>query len=296
MTTTSDKRTFVYKKTDQIDLRIDVYGADEETKPGVFYIHGGGFLLGSRTMIGQEYLKSLLDTGFVVTSIDYRLAPETKVPVQVEDLCDAWKWVISEGPRLFNIDPDRLAVSGSSAGGHYSLVAGYRFDPRPKAIAALCACTDIDGPWCTLPYDCGVGPVSKEEALATVGTDEIACPPDDSDRVLFYYHTRQNGTWMNEMVGHDPKTAHDIYDPLCPIRNVDENFPPTILIHGGADEAVPVKQAKDMAKELAKAGVEHELFIIPSAPHAFETEDWVMNPDVIESRRRTVEFLKKRIG
>ena len=76
-------------------------------------------------------------TGFVIVSIDYRLAPETKLPAIIEDVQDAWRWLRQEGPKRFGIDPERMAAAGGSAGGYLTLMTGFCLKPRPRALVSL---------------------------------------------------------------------------------------------------------------------------------------------------------------
>jgi len=132
---TSPRQTFVYKSVGDCEIRADVYRPQlEGNRAVILYIHGGALIFGHRGGIRHAELSRYLHAGFVVISIDYRLAPETKLAGIVEDVDDAYQWVRREGPSLFQIDPSRIAVIGHSAGGYLTLMAGFRFQPRPKAL------------------------------------------------------------------------------------------------------------------------------------------------------------------
>jgi len=70
-------------------------------------------------------------------ALDYRLAPETKLPDIISDIETAFTWLGGEGAKRFHLDPDRMIVYGGSAGGYLTLVTGYRVKPKPKALVAL---------------------------------------------------------------------------------------------------------------------------------------------------------------
>ena len=72
-----------------------------------------------------------------MVSIDYRLAPETKLPEIVSDVEAAFHWVGREGARQFHLDIDRIMVFGGSAGGYLTLLTGYRVSPKLKALVSL---------------------------------------------------------------------------------------------------------------------------------------------------------------
>ena len=98
-------RTFTYKTVDDLPIKLDVHRADDEVRrPVVVWIHGGALIVGHRAGINQRVKNSLLDAGYAIVSIDYRLAPETKLPAIIADLEDAFAWLRQRGPKLFNVD------------------------------------------------------------------------------------------------------------------------------------------------------------------------------------------------
>lgn len=124
--------TYTYKTAGGCVIKADVFGADMSVrKPVIVNIHGGALMMGSRKAPpgwpAKESLPGWLDPKrkYVVVSIDYRLAPETKLPAIIQDIQDAFRWVREQGPRLFYIDPEKLGVAGGSAGGYLTLMSGF---------------------------------------------------------------------------------------------------------------------------------------------------------------------------
>jgi acetyl esterase/lipase len=148
-----DKTTYVYKTTKDCDIRAEVYrpSAVSSRTPVIVYIHGGALMMGSRTNINGQQLNAYIRAGYTVVSIDYRLAPEAKLPVIIEDLRDAFRWVRETAPRLFPIDPQRIAVVGHSAGGYLTLMSGFSVSPRPKALVSFYGYGDISADWIARP-------------------------------------------------------------------------------------------------------------------------------------------------
>src|SRR5215470_3156750 len=87
-------QTETYKTVDGLDIKADVYGAGTGAKrPAVVWIHGGALIMGSRRGVPRPLRERLLGYGYTIVSIDYRLAPETKLPGIIDDLRDAFRWV-----------------------------------------------------------------------------------------------------------------------------------------------------------------------------------------------------------
>ncbi|MGA2658148.1 MAG: alpha/beta hydrolase [Verrucomicrobiota bacterium] len=262
-------QTHVYKTVGNCQIKADLHqAASDQRKPAVVWIHGGALIMGGRRGIDRGFQAELLKSGFVMVSIDYRLAPETKLPGIIQDVQDAWNWLRHEGPGL-GIDPDRLATAGGSAGGYLTLMTGFCLNPRPRALVSYFGYGDITTPWYARPDEFyrRQALVSKDEAYGAVGDTVLAEQPTPSRRGRFYLYCRQNGLWPKEVTGHDPDLEPKWFDPYCPIRNLTAKYPPTFLIHGTADTDVPYTESKNMADKLKETGVEHEFVTVQGAGH-----------------------------
>ena len=275
--------TYTYKKVGALEIKADVYGGDAVARPVVVWIHGGALIMGHRAWIDRRVEEMMLDAGYLIVSIDYRLAPETKLPGIIEDLEDAFNWTRQKGPKLFHADPSRIAVMGGSAGGYLTLTSGYRVKPRPRVLVSFWGYGDLVGEWYSQPSP---HPrhhrveTSREEAFKQVSGPPIS---DERDRngsgEVFYQYCRQHGLWPKEVTGWDPHRDVAKFVPYMPLRNVTEDYPPTMLIHGTNDTDVPYQQSVMMAEEFRKRGVEHELITIPGGEHGLEGGD----PKLIEA-------------
>ena len=217
------------------------------------------------------FLRALLERDFVVVSIDHRLAPETKLPGIVEDVCDAWRWIHDVGPRRFGIDSSRMALAGGSAGAYLSLLAGYLFEPQPRALASFWGYGDITASWETDPsaHYRQMELVTREDAHASLSAPAVQDPAVGVDRSCFYLYCRQQGKWLEEVTAHDSREDDAWFDRYCPIRNVTSDFPPTVLVHGEVDTDVPHAESARLAARLADAGVKHRFISLAGVGHGF---------------------------
>jgi len=293
----NEKHTHTFKVADGCEIKADVYRApDDAVRPVIFWIHGGALIGGHRENIRQDQLKCYLDAGYALVSIDYRLAPETKLKGIIEDLQDAYRWVREKGPSLFGIDPDRIAVIGHSAGGYLTLMTGFCVNPRPNALVPFYGYGDLVGGWYSRPdpFYCKAAPVPKAEAYAAVGGAVISEARGPDNRFRYYLYCRQNGLWPKEVSGHDPDAEREAYRPFNPLWNVTPEYSPTMLLHGDLDTDVPYAQSVLMAYEFARHGVEHELVTILGGGHGFD--GWGLDkPEVAGAFDRVLAFLKTHV-
>lgn len=264
--------TYTYKTVGNLEIKADVLRpADETRRPVLLWIHGGALIRGYRMDINPQIKTSFLSAGYAIVSIDYRLAPETKLQQIIDDLRDAYTWLHDYGPHLFNVDTNRIAVAGDSAGGYLTLMTGICVKPRPAVLVSLWGYGDITGDWYTKPspfYRSKYPLIAKDDAWKTVsGPPLINRSFSDKGSRRFYLFCRQQGLWTTNVTGFDPRTEDQLLKPYCPARNVTKDYPPTILIHGTDDTDVPHDQSLQMDKELTQAGVAHQFISVPHAGH-----------------------------
>ncbi len=286
------RETFTYKTVGNCQIKADVYNAShEESRPLAVWIHGGALIMGDRRGIDRTLLGDLIKAGYVVVSIDYRLAPETKLAAILDDVRDAFHWVRAAGPKHFGAGTDRIVVLGGSAGGYLTLTTGYMIEPRPAALVSFWGYGDIAGPWYSRPdsFYRRQPLVTDAEARAAVGTTEVAEPPPGNHRGRFYLYCRQNGLWPKEVTAHDPDTEPKAFDPFCPVRNLSDKYPPTLLLHGTKDTDVPHEQSVVMDRELSRHGVSHEFISVPGAGHGLGGVDKTILSGIHE---RVMTFLR----
>ena len=291
-------QTYTYKRVGDLEIRANVHREDDKKiRPVLVWIHGGALINGGRQGINGRVKKMFLDAGYAIVSIDYRLAPETKLPAIIEDVEDAFKWIREQGPSLFQIDPGRIAVSGGSAGGYLTLMTGHRVKPRPTALVAFYGYGDLVGDWYSKPSPHPRhqrSKMSEQDARKQVSGPPIANSRDrEGNGGAFYQFCRQRGIWPEEVSGWDPHDDVKQYEPYMPANNVTEAYPPTLLIHGTEDTDVPYEQSKIMAEAFKKHDIDYEFITIVGGEHGLGGGD----PEKIDmAYQRAFEFVHEHMS
>ena len=290
--------THTYKTVGDLNIQLDIYLPKDHSKPipGIVYLHSGALILNSREEIIPEQLNMLLDSGYAVIAVDYRLAPETKLPEIVSDVKDAFKWIRKEGPGMFNLDPDRIGVWGRSAGSYLTLLSGICIEPKPKVLVSFYGYGDLVGEWYTKPdtYYSAMPHVKKDEiGISADGPEVTGRGSLNENAGTFYLYCRQNGVWPLEVGGHDPIMEKDFFIPYCPLYNITKAYPPTMLLHGDQDEDVPYEQSVMMASELEKNNVEYEFVTLQGEMHGFDKD--MEKPEIYEAFVKALKFFDKHL-
>lgn len=158
----SKQSGLVYAKVDSRELKLDLYlpnGAQDKPVPGILFIHGGGWAGGNiKTCARQSAV--LAAEGYAVACIEYRLIPNVRIKGCVADSKAAVRWLRANA-NTYNIDPDRIAAIGGSAGGHLTAMlaitsthqhlegTGGNLGTSSAVQAAIAMATpsDLDNPW-----------------------------------------------------------------------------------------------------------------------------------------------------
>ena len=293
------KKTYVFKEASGIKVELDVHRPEtSELLPVVVWIHGGALLMGNRAGVPRNLLDLCRREGFALVSIDYRLAPQVKLPSIIEDVKDAFHWVRSKGAEVAHLDPRKLVVAGGSAGGYLTLMTGIAVEPRPAALVAYYGYGDVDGDWYTKPsehYRKTVPLYTREQATEGLRDDVVTGPTDRAQgeaRSRYYHFLRQNGLWTREVTGCDPEADRAKLDPFCPVRNLTEAYPPTMLLHGTADTDVPYELSAAMNRELERHHVVHELVTLPGSGHGLSGGDRAL---VAQAHEKALAFIRDHL-
>ena len=250
-----------YKVASNAEQKLDVYHRRDKSEPAptVIYIHGGGWVGGSKEASVLR-IAPYLEMGFNVVNVEYRLGRIARAPAAVEDCRCALRWVMRNA-ESYGIDADRLVVTGRSAGGHLSLTT---------AMLPVSAGFDAE---CISDADPKVAAVINYYGITDVA-DLMAGEPNEKSYTV---------SWLGSQ-----GDRKEIADSVSPIRHVRKDVPPILTIHGDADTIVPYSHATDLHERLEHAGVTNELLTIPGGGHGGFSETEV---DRIDSTIRA--FLSK---
>ena len=213
--------------------------------PVFVWIHGGGWRRGTKES-GVFRLVRYARLGFVGATIEYRLTGEASFPAQIEDCKCAIRFLRAHAKK-YHIDPKRIAVGGSSAGGHLAALVGTSGDVKElegsggwrDQSSRVQAVIDL------------YGPTDLTEFVKTPGYESHARPNSPEAMLL-----------GGEVLKHPVRAKR-----ANPITYVDASDPPFLIMHGSKDRVVPVNQSQRLHEALRRAGVPSRLHIIEGAGH-----------------------------
>lgn len=227
----------------EVPVRVYRPAASTGTLPGLLWIHGGGYVLGS---IQQDDLlmQHIVEVvGCLALSVEYRLAPEYPFPAPVEDCYAALKWMASHAAEL-GVDPARIAVGGASAGG--GLAAGL----------VLLACNR------------GEVPVAFQLLIYPMIDDRDTTRSSEAFADAPIWNRQSNRNGWRAYVG-DAAGGADVSPYAAAARATDlSKLPPTYIAVGSAE--VFLDEDVEYALRLTHAGVPVELHVYPRAFHGWD--------------------------
>ncbi|MEO5681773.1 MAG: alpha/beta hydrolase [Chitinophagaceae bacterium] len=229
---------------------LDIYLPANTSKPLplVVWIHGGAWMLNDKySDMGYmtKTVKSFLDSGYALASIDYRYSTTAIFPAQVQDCNQAIQFLYDHADK-YKLDKNRIALIGFSAGGHLASLLGLSHNNNITAFYAagkkpsftIRTVLDFYG-----PSDFGI----------------FAGAPDTS--------TNNERNPVSILLGALPLKRPDLAKIASPVTYIDKNDPPFLIVQGEKDESVPYTQSVLLQSWLHLAGVKNDLMVVPGAPH-----------------------------
>jgi len=251
------------------ELEIAVYAprAGGEPRPCIFHIHGGGYVGGCSEILEPMHRPLAMKLGCVLTSVDYRLAPETPYPGGIEDCYAALGWVFEHAGEL-GIDPARIGIMGESAGG---------------GLAAALALLARDRGEYRLSFQHLIYPMLDDRTC-------LADPPNPVTGEFIWTHHNNRFGW-SALLGHEPGLP-DVSPYAAPARAADlAGLPPAFISAPTLD--LFIDEDLDYANRLARAGVPVELHVYPGGYHGFDLHPTAQVAR--QARRDSVDALRRNL-
>ena len=251
------------------DLKLDVYhppGHPARPLPVIIYIHGGGWRMGDKGMVAMmPGPGELLRRGYLVVSVNYRLAPKYQFPLMLDDVRDAVLFLQTNANR-FQLDPKRIGVMGDSAGGHLASLlalmdssgasAGDDASPRVRAVVDLYGPTDFTG---------GQTNLSKSSIQLIQDAFGATGPADP------------------------------VLKRASPVTYVTSHAPPFLILHGNRDTLVDPKQSAELDARLKAVGVDSTYVVITNYAHGYAPWGLKTSPDAAAVARLIADFFDRTV-
>lgn len=289
--TTADADT-VTVRTDVVFLgadreeKVDVYlppgWAATDRRPGIVWIHGGGWLGGDKAARREvEVCTELAKAGFVCVSVNYRLG-DGAWPGNLEDCRDGVRFLRARAG-TWGVDAGRIGVAGASAGGHLALMVAY------AAGEVSAGGPGEGGPSVMYPdvsssVSCVVNLYGITDLRDRRRTEVDGTPTD----------VRRAGGPARVFGTDDP--AADIFRRASPVEHVGSLSPPTLILHGRADTTADYGQAIALVRALERHGVPHQVLMIDGVGHSFDLDFWRDAPLPVDAKSVVLRFLLRHLG
>jgi acetyl esterase/lipase len=264
---------------------------------GVVYLHGSAWYLGDKAQMTDPLLAGWAGQGHVVMDVAYRMCPETDLRGMVADARAAVAW-LKQHAAEYGLDPRRIVLSGTSAGGHVALIAAYTAAPD-AAVAGVFTLS--------APIDMAAMVQHHPDMLATahpapgmgfdplLDLDPVVPPgPNGSRRARMRWQraqVRRLSGLLADLIGGGPEDAVEMFTFASAGTHVRPGLPPTLLIQGDQDVLVPVEPARELYRRLLAAGVKAAYLELPQTDHAFEIAVPQVSPPAHAAQRAITRFL-----
>ncbi|GET36795.1 alpha/beta hydrolase [Microseira wollei] len=248
-------------------LLLDLFVPEEKSSqplPVLIYIHGGGWVAGSKDLClkniqKRQGMQKFMGRGYALACINYRFSDRALFPAQIQDVKTAVRWLKQNADR-YNLNQDKIGAWGESAGGHLSALlatsAGVKElegNPKnPQFSSRIQAVVNFYG-----PTDFTKVPPAFEQPY-TPALEKYKQRP-------WYHYTKVTNRLLGGAVSKKLKLA----TLANPITHIDTQDPPFLIAHGALDDIVPLSQSELLVKALQAKGVEVTFIQEPKRGHYF---------------------------
>lgn len=233
-----------YGRVGDTVLKLDLHLPKAQNPRVLVYVHGGAWRAGSKSDVP---VAALLDHGFAIASVDYRLSTQARFPAQIHDIKAAIRFLRAKSS-LFHLNTDKIAIVGSSAGGH------------------LAALTGVTNGLQALEGDIGEHLDQSSDIACIVslyGASNLQSILSQSTE----FGLRMRIPALELLLGDVPEKAPALARLASPVAQLDAKDPPLLLIHGDADPQMPPQQSQELAKAYEAEKLPVKLIMLPGSKH-----------------------------
>lgn len=241
----NEHRDVPYAVVGDTTLKLDLYLPASGTPAGlIVWVHGGAWRAGSRSSVD---LKRMVDRGWSIASVDYRLSEMARFPAQIHDIKAAIRFLRAHA-KDYGYPADKFIISGSSAGGHLAALVGVSNGEKAlegdegefvKESSSVQAIVDLYG----------ASNLTTILAQSTPHGLEVRKPA------------------LDLLLGGQPDAKPDLARLASPVFHVDPTDPPLLLFHGDQDPQMPINQAHELQGAYEKAGLRVEFKVLHGSGH-----------------------------
>lgn len=221
---------------------IDIYLPNEGDGPFpiVFFMHGGGWSVGNKKDAQILPFMGGISRGYAIISVGYRLVPNIRYPDNLFDVKAALRWV-AENAETYLLDPERVALTGASAGAHLAMMAAFThgqavFEGAP--LTKTCRIRAVVNQYGPTDF------LKQHEQFDESGYPRISPPDPDAMNSV------------DQMLGVQISRIPNLTRFLNPMDNVHSNIPPVLIQHGRFDPVIPYQQATELYRKIIETAGE----------------------------------------
>ena len=255
-----------YARAGDTSLKLDLHLPQNANAPLIVYVHGGAWRAGSKSDVPVD---ALLEHGFAIASVDYRLSTEAPFPAQVHDIKAAIRFLRAKAS-LFKISTDRIGIIGSSAGGHLAALTGVS-----NGVKAL---EGTVGDYLDQSSD-------VQCIISLYGASNLQSILSQSTE----FGLRMRVPALQLLLGGTPDEKPELARLASPVAHLDKDDPPLLLIHGDADPQMPPEQSRELNTACKAVGISVQLLELPGSKHG--------GPEFYDKERTDIiaAFLRKHL-
>jgi acetyl esterase/lipase len=261
------KRTpdVIYGRKFGTALTMDVFQPKKANGAAVVFAVSGGWYSAHEAIDGpffKDFIPALTKRGYTVFAVVHGSQPKFTIPEVLQDMNRAVRYIRYHA-KDYHIDPDRIGITGGSAGGHLSLMqgtAGDKGNPNTKDPVDQTS-SRVQAVACFFPPTDFLNYGEK-------GKDAIGRGVLKDFKAAFDFREFDPKTKAFERITDEDKIK-ELGRQISPITHVSADDPPTLIIHGDADTLVPIQQAESIVAKLKEAGVPAKLVVKKGAAHGW---------------------------